>query len=169
MADQYTIDYSRVYGLKTVTLRQSCIYGPRQFGIEDQGWVAWFTIAAMLDKEITVYGNGMQIRDVLHVDDQVRAYQAVIEKQDQISGQSFNIGGGTKNTLSLLELLERLRTTLGKDINLRWDDWRPGDQPVFVCDVSKAKKELGWQPTIDVDAGVLKLIEWVKDHSDLFA
>ncbi|MDG1905629.1 MAG: SDR family NAD(P)-dependent oxidoreductase [Arenicella sp.] len=169
VADQYTIDYSRVYGLKTVTLRQSCIYGPRQFGIEDQGWVAWFTIAAMLDKEITVYGNGMQIRDVLHVDDLVRAYQAVIEKQDQISGQSFNIGGGTKNTLSLLELLERLRTTLGKDINLRWDDWRPGDQPVFVCDVSKAKKELGWQPTIDVDAGVLKLIEWVKDHSDLFA
>jgi CDP-paratose 2-epimerase len=123
----------------------------------------------MLDKEITVYGNGVQIRDVLHVDDLVRAYQAVIEKQDQISGQSFNIGGGTKNTLSLLELLERLRTTLGKDINLRWDDWRPGDQPVFVCDVSKAKKELGWQPTIDVDAGVLKLIEWVKDHSDLFA
>jgi len=169
VADQYTIDYSRVYGLKTVTLRKSCIYGPRQFGIEDQGWVAWFTIAAMLDKEITVYGNGMQIRDVLHVDDLVRAYQAVIEKQDQISGQSFNIGGGTKNTLSLLELLERLRTTLGKDINLRWDDWRPGDQPVFVCDVSKAKKELGWQPTIDVDAGVLKLIEWVKDHSDLFA
>lgn len=123
----------------------------------------------MLDKEITVYGNGVQIRDVLHVDDLVRAYQAVIEKQDQISGQSFNIGGGTKNTLSLLELLERLRTTLGKDINLRCDDWRPGDQPVFVCDVSKAKKELGWQPTIDVDAGVLKLIEWVKDHSDLFA
>jgi CDP-paratose 2-epimerase len=169
VADQYTIDYARVYGLQTVTLRQSCIYGPRQFGIEDQGWVAWFTIAALLDKEITVYGNGMQIRDVLHVDDLVWAYQAAIENQTTISGKSFNIGGGPENTLSLLELLEHLRTTLDKDIKLRWDDWRPGDQPVFVCDVTKARQELGWQPKVTVDAGVLKLIEWVKKNSELFA
>ena len=169
VADQYTIDYSRVYGLRTVTLRQSCIYGPRQFGIEDQGWVAWFTIAAMLDKDITIYGNGMQIRDVLHVDDLVAAYMAAIKNQDSVSGQSFNIGGGAANTLSLLELLEHLRKTLGKDISLNWDDWRPGDQPVFVCDVSKAEQALGWKPTIDVNAGVLKLIHWVKDHADLFA
>lgn len=169
VADQYTIDYSRVYGLRTVTLRQSCIYGPRQFGIEDQGWVAWFTIAAMLDKEITIYGNGMQIRDVLHVDDLVAAYMAAIKNQATISGQSFNIGGGAANTLSLLELLDHLRKTLDKDISLKWDEWRPGDQPVFVCDVSKAHQALGWSPTIDVNAGVLKLIHWVKDHAELFA
>ncbi|MBT8114324.1 MAG: GDP-mannose 4,6-dehydratase [Arenicella sp.] len=169
VADQYTIDYARVYKLCTVTLRQSCIYGPRQFGIEDQGWVAWFTIAAMLDKEITIYGNGMQIRDVLHVEDLVSAYMAAITNRESIAGQSFNIGGGPDNTLSLLELLAHLRETLGKEISLQWDDWRPGDQPVFVCDISKADQVLDWRPTIDVNNGVLKLIHWVREHDNMFA
>ena len=169
VADQYTIDYSRVYGLRTVTLRQSCIYGPRQFGVEDQGWVAWFTIAALLDKEITVYGNGKQIRDVLHVQDLVRAYAAVIDEQEKVSGQAINIGGGPDNTLSLLELLDHLTTTLAKPVNLQWDDWRPGDQPVFVCDLARAKALLGWQPEISVDQGVLMLIHWVEDNAELFS
>jgi len=169
VADQYTIDYARVYDLKTVTLRQSCIYGPRQFGIEDQGWVAWFTIAAMLDKEITVYGDGKQIRDVLHVDDLVSAYEAAIRKQDSVAGQAINIGGGPQNTLSLLELLDYLENTLEKKITPAWDTWRPGDQPVFVCDLSKANELLDWQPEYSVDQGVVKLIHWVRENANLFA
>jgi len=169
VADQYTIDYARVYDLATVTLRQSCIYGPRQFGIEDQGWVAWFTIAAMLGKEITVYGDGKQIRDVLHVDDLVSAYVAAIENREAVSGQAINIGGGPNNTLSLLELLDYLEKNLDKTITPKSDEWRPGDQPVFVCDLTKAKKLLNWQPKNSVDQGVVKLIDWVSKHADLFA
>lgn len=169
VADQYTIDYARVYDMATVTLRQSCIYGPRQFGIEDQGWVAWFTIAAMLDKEITVYGDGKQIRDVLHVDDLVAAYHAAIENRDSIAGSSLNIGGGPENTLSLLELLAYLEKTLDKKITPVWDEWRPGDQPVFVCDLEKAKRKINWSPSISVDQGVVKLIHWVQQNAALFA
>ncbi|MBC7601601.1 MAG: SDR family NAD(P)-dependent oxidoreductase, partial [Ramlibacter sp.] len=160
-ADQYTIDYSRIYGLKTVAFRQSCIYGTRQFGIEDQGWVAWFTIAAVLGKTITIYGDGKQIRDVLHVSDLVNAYEAAIEHRDAVSGQAFNIGGGPANTLSLLELLSQLESQLGIKIPLRWDDWRPGDQHVFVCDVSKAQAMMGWEPKTSPQAGVSALIGWV--------
>jgi len=169
VADQYTIDYARVYDLSTVTFRQSCIYGPRQFGIEDQGWVAWFTIAAMLDKDITVYGDGKQIRDVLHVDELVLAYEAAINNRVAVSGQAINIGGGPNNTLSLLELLDYLEKNLQKTITPKWDTWRPGDQPVFVCDLTKAKDLLDWQPQLPVGQGVVKLISWVNDHADLFA
>ena len=168
VADQYVIDYSRVYNLNTVTFRQSCIYGPRQFGIEDQGWVAWFTIAAMLDKEITVYGDGKQIRDVLHVDDLINAYQLAIENQDKVRGCALNIGGGPNNTLSLLELLGYLEKTLDKKIAPLWSDWRPGDQPVFVCDLNNAKNKMNWQPSISVEQGVVKLINWVTNNSSLF-
>jgi CDP-paratose 2-epimerase len=168
VADQYTIDYSRIYGLQTITFRQSCIYGTRQFGIEDQGWVAWFTIAAVLGKQITIYGNGKQIRDVLHVKDLTRAYLAAIENRDAANGQAFNIGGGPSNTMSLLELLNYLEQELAAEIPLHWDDWRPGDQPVFVCDLHKAGKLLGWQPQIGVEAGVKDLINWVKKNEDLF-
>lgn len=168
VADQYAIDYARVYGLQTVTLRQSCIYGPRQFGIEDQGWVAWFTIAALLDKDITVYGDGKQIRDVLHVEDLIQAYQAAINNKEIVTGKAINVGGGPDNTLSLLELLDHLRKTLAKPVDVKWDDWRPGDQPVFVCDLQRADKLLNWQPKIIVNDGVLKLIHWVKDNAALF-
>ena len=167
-ADQYTIDYARIYGIQSVTFRQSCIYGTRQFGIEDQGWVAWFTIAAVLGKQITIYGDGKQIRDVLHVDDLVRAYEAAIDHREAASGQAFNIGGGPANTLSLRELLAYLEQMLGIEIPLQWADWRPGDQPVFVCDLSKARERLGWQPQIAVQDGVGQLIHWVKDNERLF-
>lgn len=169
VADQYTIDYARVYNLDTVTLRQSCIYGPRQFGVEDQGWVAWFTIAAMLGKAITVYGDGKQIRDVLHVDDLVAAYQAAINNRVAVSSQAINIGGGPANTLSLLELIDYLEKTLNKKISPKWDDWRPGDQPVFVCDLSKAQRLLSWAPQHSVDKGVVKLIAWVEENATLFS
>lgn len=168
VADQYTIDYSRIYGLRTVALRQSCIYGTRQFGIEDQGWVAWFTIAAVLGKEITIYGDGKQIRDVLHVDDLARAYEAAIEHQDALSGQALNIGGGPGNTLSLLELLRMLEEELGQAPRLAWSEWRPGDQPVFVCNVDKATRTMGWRPQIDARQGVRQLIAWVRENRQLF-
>ena len=167
-ADQYTLDYSRIYGLKTTSFRQSCIYGTRQFGIEDQGWVAWFTIAAVLGKPITLYGDGKQIRDVLQVDDLARAYAAAYHHRDQASGQAFNIGGGPGNTLSLLELLSYLASELGIQIPLRWSDWRPGDQPVFVCNLDKANRLLDWRPRIAVRDGVHQLIHWVRDNRALF-
>ncbi len=168
VADQYTIDYSRIYGLQTVTCRQSCIYGTRQFGVEDQGWVAWFTIAAVLDKPITIYGDGKQIRDVLHVDDLVRLYEAAYVHREKAGGQAFNIGGGPANTLSLRELIAQLEQMIGKKIPLKWSDWRPGDQPVFVCNVAKAEKLLGWRPLISVRKGVDELIAWVRGNLGLF-
>ncbi len=168
VADQYAIDYARVYDLKTVTLRQSCIYGPRQFGIEDQGWVAWFTIAALLEKPITIYGDGMQIRDVLHVEDLVQAYQAAIDNQASVAGHAINVGGGPDNTLSLKELIAQLEEQLDITIPLTWDEWRPGDQPVFVCDLSKAKQLMNWEPQHSVKAGVSKLIDWVSQNKALF-
>jgi len=168
IADQYTIDYSRIYGLQTTTFRQSCIYGTRQFGLEDQGWVAWFTIAAVLGKQITIYGDGKQIRDVLNVKDLVKAYEAAITNRETASGQAFNVGGGPSNTMSLLELLSYLEKELGMDIPLQWDKWRPGDQPVFVCNLGKVNDCIGWQPEISVEAGVKELIHWVGDNRDLF-
>jgi len=168
VADQYAIDYARVYDLKTVTLRQSCIYGPRQFGIEDQGWVAWFTIAALLEKPITIYGDGKQIRDVLNVEDLVSAYQAAIDNQEAVAGQAINVGGGPENTLSLRELIAQLEEQLDITIPLTWDEWRPGDQPVFVCDLEKAKRLMNWQPSYSVKDGVGKLIDWVNQNKALF-
>jgi CDP-paratose 2-epimerase len=168
VADQYAIDYARIYGLRSTTFRQSCVYGARQFGIEDQGWVAWFTIAHVLDKPITIYGDGKQIRDVLHVKDLCRAYEAAIQDQDAAIGQAFNIGGGPDNTLSLRELLAFLKQFLGKQTQLSWEEWRPGDQPVFVCDLTKARQKLGWQPETGVEKGVEQLAAWVEENSGLF-
>lgn len=168
VADQYAIDYSRIYGLRTVVFRQSCIYGPRQFGVEDQGWVAWFAIAAVLGRPIAIYGDGKQVRDVLHVDDLVRCYEMAIDRQERVCGQAFNIGGGPRNTLSLLELIAMLEERLGKKIPRRFDDWRPGDQPVFVCDVSKAGGRIDWHPEISTDQGVTSLIAWVSENRPLF-
>ena len=168
VGDQYSIDYARIYGIQSVTLRQSCIYGPRQFGIEDQGWVAWFTIAAVLGKPITIYGDGKQIRDVLHVEDLSRAYEAAFERRHSVAGQAFNIGGGPANTLSLLELINLLEHDLKISVPVKFDHWRPGDQPVFVCALEKAQQLLGWQPTISVREGISQLIAWVRDHKELF-
>jgi CDP-paratose 2-epimerase len=167
-ADQYSIDYARIYGLATVSFRQSCIYGTRQFGVEDQGWVAWFIIASVLGREITIYGDGRQIRDVLHVDDLARSYEAAWERRDVAAGQAFNIGGGPSNTMSLLELVSYLEADLGVTISLKWNDWRPGDQPVFVCNLDKAKRLLDWAPAIGAREGVRQLISWVRENKQLF-
>ncbi|MEB3199692.1 MAG: GDP-mannose 4,6-dehydratase [Synechococcaceae cyanobacterium] len=169
VADQYTIDYARIYGLQTCSFRQSCIYGTRQFGIEDQGWVAWFSIAALLGRTITLYGDGWQTRDVLDVRDLVLAYEAAWQQRQAISGQAFNIGGGPANTLCLRELLRFLDEELGVQLQPLRAAARPGDQPAFVCSLDKAKRALGWQPAIGVEEGVRHLIRWVRDNRELFA
>ncbi len=167
-ADQYCRDYNRIYGLRTIVLRQSCIYGYRQFGIEDQGWVAWFCIAAAIDKPITIYGDGKQIRDVLFIDDLVRAFELAYENRDHIAGKVFNIGGGPMNTLSLYELIKFLEDLKCTEISLAYDDWRPGDQKVFVCNISAAEREFGWKPEVDTDNGIRRLFNWVIENKSLF-
>jgi nucleoside-diphosphate-sugar epimerase len=167
--DQYVRDYHRIYGLPTVVFRQSCIYGPRQFGVEDQGWVAWMMIAAVTGKQITIYGDGKQVRDLLHVYDLLDGYDRAIENIETAAGQVYNIGGGRGNVLSIWTefgpLLERLH---GKTIPVARSDWRPGDQKVFVADIRKAERELGWRPKISAEEGVEKLFEWVRENRNLF-
>lgn len=148
----------------------NCIYGPRQFGIEDQGWVAWFIIAAVMGRDITIYGDGKQVRDILHVDDLLDAYDLVVEKIDVAKGQVYNLGGGPANVMSIwAEFGPRLEKLLGEEIEVARGDWRPGDQKVFYADISKAKRELGWEPKIGVAEGVDRLFEWVKTNKSLFS
>ena len=146
----------------------SCIYGTRQFGVEDQGWVAWFAIASVLGKDITIYGDGKQVRDVLFVDDLVRAFNHAITNPNIAKGEVFNIGGGQGYTLSLLKLLEILRKLTGKNPGVKFSDWRPHDQKVYISDIRKAKEKLGWEPTVDPEKGVGRLVEWVKENKSLF-
>ncbi|MBE0409484.1 MAG: GDP-mannose 4,6-dehydratase [Anaerolineales bacterium] len=167
--DQYMRDYARIYGLRTVVFRQSCIYGPRQFGIEDQGWLAWFVIAAIIGKSITIYGNGKQVRDVLYIEDLMDVFDAGVEKIDKVSGEIFNIGGGPENTLSVWqEFGPMLERQLGKSIPTKWGEWRPGDQSIYVSDIRKAERELSWRPQTKVEDGIAKLIQWVMANRDLF-
>ncbi len=160
-ADQYTADYARIYKLRTVSLRQSCIYGTRQFGVEDQGWVAWFTLAHHFGRPITVYGTGKQVRDLLFIDDLVDCYLAVAERAEAVSGETFNIGGGAANAISIIELFELLKAYTGTEVKFKKTDWRPGDQPVFISDNGKAAKLLNWQPKIAVPEGIERLMAWV--------
>jgi CDP-paratose 2-epimerase len=162
--DQYVIDYSRIYGLRTVVFRQSCIYGPHQFGIEDQGWLAWFAIRALEEQPVTIYGDGKQVRDVLYVEDLIAAYEKAVERIEVASGQAYNIGGGPAFTLSLLELLTLLERRLGRPQHVKFADWRPGDQRVYVSDLSKLKRELGWAPLVDPAQGVGRLVGWLEEN-----
>ena len=167
-ADQYVRDYARIYGLRTVCVRQSCIYGYRQFGVEDQGWVAWFTIAAVTGQPVSIYGDGKQVRDLLFIDDLCDAYDTVLMRADALRGAVFNLGGGPEHTLSLLELVGMLEQLTGRPLHPRFADWRPGDQPVFVADITRARETLGWQPRVDVRTGVQRLYAWVKENRALF-
>jgi CDP-paratose 2-epimerase len=167
-ADQYVRDYARIYGLRTVSLRQSCIYGYRQFGVEDQGWVAWFTIASVLGRPITIYGDGKQVRDILFVDDLCDLYVATAKHIESAAGHVFNAGGGPGNQLSLHELLTDLEALSGKRIERRYDKTRPGDQPVFVCNIDKAARDLLWRPKVSAKEGVEKLYRWVLENKHIF-
>ena len=167
-ADQYMIDYSRIYGLRTVVFRQSCIYGYRQFGVEDQGWVAHFTISSMFDRPLTIYGDGKQVRDVLFIDDLVQAYDLAIKNINITAGKAYNIGGGPNKKMSLLNLIGHLEQFFGKKLTYTFSNWRPGDQRVFICDIRKAKNEFGWEPRIGVEEGVRLLAAWVKENKEEF-
>jgi CDP-paratose 2-epimerase len=167
-ADQYVLDFARIYQIRATSFRQSCIYGPRQFGVEDQGWIAWFAIASILGRDITIFGDGKQVRDVLHVDDLLRAYEAAIRAPDKAAQQAFNVGGGPGQILSLLDLVEMLVNRLGRAIPVRWDDWRPGDQQVYVSDIRKLDAALGWKPEIGVESGIAQLMDWVDQNRDAF-
>ncbi len=159
--DQYVRDYSRIYGLDTVVMRQSCIYGERQMGVEDQGWVAWFAIASLLMRPVTLFGDGKQVRDVLWVGDLVRSYELAFENIAVTSGQVYNIGGGAGNTLSLRQLIQMLDELSMHRLDVTQSDWRPGDQKVCILDCRKAQRDFGWQPTVSPPAGVVRLLDWV--------
>lgn len=164
-ADQYVIDYHRIYGLRTIVFRQSCIYGYRQLGAEDQGWVAWFMIASQLGHPITVYGDGKQVRDILFIDDLLDAYDAAFSRG--VAGRAYNIGGGPDNVLSLLELLAYIEKR-GRKLPAGFAGWRPGDQKIFVSDIRRAQSELGWAPKIGCHQGLERLYDWVGQHKELF-
>lgn len=168
--DQYTRDYARIYGLRSVVVRQSCIYGDRQFGLEDQGWLAWFMIAALRNYPITIYGNGKQVRDALFIDDLLDCYDAIVEQIEQAAGQTYNIGGGPTNSISIWsEFGGLLASYLEAPIPVRLAPWRPGDQPVYISDIRKAQADLGWAPRVPLAQGIQQLFEWVKAHQCLFA
>jgi len=161
-ADQYVRDYARIYGMRTIVFRMSCIYGPRQFGNEDQGWLAHFMIAALKGRPITIYGNGKQVRDVLFVDDLVRAFRLAVEHVDHSAGQIFNIGGGPQNALAVwTEFGEALAGLRGQALPVAFDNWRPGDQPCYISDIRKAQSVIGWKPQVGKQEGIRRLWDWV--------
>jgi CDP-paratose 2-epimerase len=168
--DQYTRDYARIYGLRSVVLRQSCIYGYRQFGIEDQGWIAWFIIAALKKRPISIYGDGKQVRDILFIDDLLDAYEAACQQIDNVQGEIFNVGGGPENTMSIwAEFGPILTKLLGRPVPVTFADWRPGDQRVYVSDIRKAETVMGWRPKVSVREGVTRLFRWIEANQNLFA
>lgn len=163
-ADQYVHDYARVFGLRTVVLRMSCIYGPRQFGTEDQGWIAHFLLSAMLDRPLTIYGDGFQVRDALHVSDAVDAWLVALDRIEQVKGRVFNLGGGPSNSVSLRELIELVARLTGKRPAYSFTDWRPGDQPWYVSDTRALTSALGWQPKISLCEGLGSLQQWLVER-----
>lgn len=167
--DIYVQDYAQRNEIDAAVFRMSCIYGTRQFGVEDQGWVAWFVIATLLDKPITIYGDGKQVRDVLYVSDLVRVYDSFIQSRDRIHHGVFNVGGGQANKMSLLELMDMLEDFTGKKSSVSYDKWRPSDQKVYISDIAKAGRVLGWKPELSPKDGVEKLAEWVSENKCLFA
>lgn len=160
-AEQYVLDYSRTFGLQTVVFRMSCIYGPHQFGTEDQGWVAHFLLRAMRNQAITLYGDGKQVRDILYVGDLVKAMLLAHEKIAQLSGQAFNIGGGPANSISLLELTDLIGRIRGKAVEVRFAEWRMADQKYYVSDTSRFMAATGWKPGYSIQAGVEQLHDWL--------
>ena len=167
--DQYTRDYHRIYGLRTIVFRQSCIYGSRQFGVEDQGWLAHFAIAAANGQGIKIFGDGKQVRDVLFVGDLIRAIELATQHIHVTAGQVYNIGGGPLNALSVwTETRTILESLIGQTIPVQWEDWRPGDQRIYVSDIRKAQRDFGWTPQTTPAAGLKKMWDWIDANRLLF-
>ncbi len=167
VGDLYAQEYSHIYKMKTAVFRMSCIYGTRQFGFEDQGWVAWFIIATLCNKPITIFGNGKQVRDMLYVDDLVDAFDRFA--RSRLPRGLFNAGGGPENTLSLLEFVDILKVLTGKKPKITFTDWRPSDQKVYISDTAQLKKSLNWKPQTNVEEGIKKLVAWVRMHENYFS
>ena len=165
-ADLYVQEYHYQYGLKTGVFRMSAIYGPRQFGAEDQGWVSWMVIRTILRQQITIFGNGKQVRDLLYVKDLVNLFTTFLSSN--IKHGVFNTGGGNENTLSILELLDLLKELTGIEPKTKFTDWRPADQKVYISDVSKLKEVFNWKPKTNPKEGVEKLVNWVTENKSLF-
>ena len=163
-ADQYVLDYAHSYGLSTVVLRMSCIYGPHQFGTEDQGWVAHFLIRALAGEPITVYGDGKQVRDVLFVDDLVDAFLRAESDADRLRGRAFNIGGGASNCISLLELVEMIGELTREPPDVEVAPWRQGDQRYYVSDTASFRDATGWRPEVGPEDGVARLFHWLLEN-----
>lgn len=167
-ADQYMLDYARIFGLKTIVFRHSSIFGGRQFATKDQGWVGWFCQKAyeikhgISNKKFTISGTGKQVRDILFGTDLIECYKLAIKNINKTKGQVYNIGGGMKNSFSLLELFKSLECNLGIKMDYEELAWRESDQKVFVADTSKAKRDFGWEPKIDKYEGIRKMYEWVE-------
>jgi len=164
-ADLYVQEYHYSYGLRTGVFRMSCIYGEGQFGVEDQGWVAWFVIATLTGREVTIYGNGKQVRDILHIEDLADAVEKFIFSRSQ---GVFNIGGGVENSVSLLELLKVLENLTGMRTKVRFADWRKSDQKVYITNIRRISEILGWKPKIRVIDGIRRIIYWIYSNRDLF-
>jgi CDP-paratose 2-epimerase len=167
VADQYVLDYAKSYGVPAAVLRMSCVYGPRQFGTEDQGWVAHFLIRALENKPISIYGDGKQVRDVLHVDDAVVAYRTVLSNISALSGAVFNLGGGPENAVSLRLVLGEMERLVNRPLDVSYNPWRQGDQPYFVADCSKLTDRTGWRARIGWEEGLQDLASWLRRNRDL--
>lgn len=164
VADQYVLDYAKSFGIPTAVMRMSCIYGPRQFGTEDQGWVAHFLIRALSDEPISIYGDGKQVRDILHVDDAVAAYRTVLANIDNVKGSVFNLGGGPRNAVSIRAVLKEIEFLTHRPVRTDFGDWRAGDQFYFVADTRKIERSLGWQARVRWTDGLRHLAEWLVDN-----
>jgi CDP-paratose 2-epimerase len=166
-ADQYVLDYSRSFGIPTVVFRMSCIYGQRQMGTEDQGWVAHFLIRALEGRALTIYGDGKQVRDILDVGDAVNAYMGALENIDRVAGRAFNLGGGPRNAISLIELIEEIGALLGREVKLSFEDWRQGDQRWYVSNTQAAQAALGLPSVRNWRTGVAALADWLANERGL--
>ena len=169
VADQYVLDYRRIYGLRTLVFRQSCVYGPRQMGVEDQGWVAWFVICALLGKTINIYGDGKQVRDILYIDDLLDLYFTAINNEKNLKTFAFNVGGGIKNAVSLLEVIKIIESEVGYKLKIQFSDWRPGDQLVYVSDVQSSINQFDWNLKVGPKEGISRLIKWVDYNKNIFS
>lgn len=164
VGDLYMKAYHNIYGLKTISFRCSCMYGPRQWGVEEQGWVAWFCTAFALGYTITIFGNGKQVRDLLYITDVVEAFDLALDNIDKVAGLGINLGGGRENAVSLLEVIAYLEQLSGRKVDIRFTDWRPFDNKCYYTDITLAKKLLGWVPKVSWRDGIRMTYEWVKEN-----
>jgi CDP-paratose 2-epimerase len=162
-ADQYVRDYARIYGLPTLVFRLSCVYGRRQFGTEDQGWVAHFARSLLAGSPITLYGDGHQVRDILWIDDLVTAMREGMRRIDRLGGEVFNLGGGPRNAVSVRQVIDRLAEITGREVPVRTAPWRPADQRIYVTGTGHAERLLGWRPTVGWRQGLERLVDWLEE------